>query len=397
MVLPGAAMSSQQPIARSRGPVLRAVVWLGWLPLRLLLAVWHGLRWLVHSFRFWALLTLAVIALLIAYQALSDRYTPLTTNAYAQAYVIQIAPEVAGRVVHVYVREGDQVKAGTLLFELERRPFEHKLAYWEAKLVEAEQQVKQLNAEQAAAKANHKRLLAEAEYAASVHRQESAIFKRDSTTERKYLEAVQKYKSSQAAVKQSIESVRRVEDALAARINGEHSLIAQARAQLADARLNLAFTEVKAPCDGTITDLHLRTGDYVHVGQAGMTLIDTTRWLVVANFRENSLVGLSEGQPALVALRGLPGELLQARVDSIGWGVGQGQGVPSGLLPDVKPQNNWIPPAQRFQVRLLLEDGQAVPLRVGMTGSVSVYTEPDGSLNEVTRAWHQVIAWLYYF
>ena len=67
-----------------------------------------------------------------------------------------------------------------------------------------------------------------------------------------------------------------------------------------------------------------------------MTLIDTGRWLVVANFRENSLARLREGQPAHVALRGLPGQLFPAHVSSIGWGVSQGQGVPSGQLPDVK-------------------------------------------------------------
>jgi multidrug resistance efflux pump len=390
-------MSTQQPISPGQPAAIRVLVWLLWLPVRLLRAGGRALRWLIGSFRFWAFVVLGVILMLIAYQALADRYTPLTTSAYLQAYVIQVAPEVAGRVIAVHVREGEQVKAGTLLFELERRPFEHKIAYLEAKLVEAEQQVKQFNAERAAARANHKRLLADAEYAAAVHRQESEIFKMDSTTERKYLEAVQKYKASQAAVEQSSETVRRIEDALDARIRGEHALIAQARAQLAEARLNLEFASVKAPCDGLITDLQLRTGTYVHVGQAAMTLIDTRHWLVVANLQENSLVHLSQGQPALVAFRGLPGELLRAKVDAIGTGVGQGQGVPSGLLPDVKPQNNWIPPAQRFQVRLVLEEPDSAPLRVGMTGSVSIYPDSDRPLNDVTRAWHQVIAWLYYF
>ena len=83
-------------------------------------------------------------------------------------------------------------------------------------------------------------------------------------------------------------------------------LVAEVKAQLAEARLNLAYTRVYAPCDGLITDLQLREGAYVHVGQPAMTLIDTGRWLVVANFRENSLARLREGQPAHVALRGLP-------------------------------------------------------------------------------------------
>src|SRR5262249_35813407 len=137
--------------------------------------------------------------------------------------------------------------------------------------------------------------------AATVHRQEEAIFKSDSTTERRYLEALQKNKASQAALRQSAAAVRRIEDALSARIAGEHALVAQVQAQLTEARIDLAYTKVRAPCDGIITDLQLREGAYAHTGQAVMTLIDTQHWLVVGNFRENSLARMQEGQPAEVA------------------------------------------------------------------------------------------------
>jgi multidrug resistance efflux pump len=374
----------------------RALSWVVWAPARLAAGAGRGLRRLAGSFRFWVLATLAVLVLLVVYYALADIYTPLTTEAYVQAYVVQVAPQVGEKVVRVHVREGDRVQAGALLFELDPAVFEHKVAYLEAKLVEVVHQVKQLVAELAAARAGHERLVADADYAREVHRQENAIFSTDSTTERRYLEALQKNKASQAAVRQSASAVRRVEDALAARVAGEHALVAQVKAQLAEARLNLAYTRVHAPCDGLITDLQLREGAYVHTGQAAMTLIDTGRWLVVANFRENALARLREGMPARVALRGVPGRLFDARVVSVGWGVSQGQGVPSGQLPDVRIPASWVPPAQRFQVRLTLDAPEAAPQRVGMTGSVAVYTEPDGWLNDITRAWHQVIAWLYY-
>jgi multidrug resistance efflux pump len=367
-----------------------------WAPVRLTAGAGRGLRHLVGSFRFWVLVALSVIVLLVAYYALADIYTPLTLEAYVQAYVVQVAPQVGEKVVRVHVREGDRVKAGELLFELDPAVFEQKVAHLEAKLVEVAHQVKQLEAELAAARAGHERFEADAAYAGVVHRQENAIFSTDSTTERRYVEALQKNKASQAAVRQSAANVRRVEDALSAQIGQEHALVAQVKAQLAEARLNLSYTRVHAPCDGLITDLQLREGAYVRTGQAAMTLIDTGRWLVVANFRENSLARMREGMSARVALRGAPGRFFDARVVSVGWGVSQGQGVPSGQLPDVKVPANWVPPAQRFQVRLTLDDPESVPQRVGMTGSVAVYTEPEGALNDITRAWHQVIAWLYY-
>jgi multidrug resistance efflux pump len=365
-------------------------------PWAVLGATLSGGRKLLKSARAWALFILLVIVALVAYYVQSDRYTPLTTDAYVQAYVIQVAPRVEGQVVRVYVQENQEVKKGDLLFEIDRRPFQHRVDVLAAKRAQAVQQVAQLEAELSAAKAEDARLVAEEAYARAVHEQEDAIFKKEATTERKYVEAVQKARAARAALDRSRAQVRKAEMALAARIGQEHALVAEAEAQLAQARLDLDWTRVDAPCDGHITDLQLREGAYTHTGRAALTLIDTSRWLVVANFRENALTRVREGQPAGVAFRGCPGRVFAARVVSVGRGVSQGQGVPSGQLPDVKVPGSWAPPAQRFQVRLTLDDPGAVPLRVGMTGSVAIYTEPDGALNPVTRAWHKAIAWLYH-
>jgi multidrug efflux system membrane fusion protein len=373
--------------------VLKAFVLWPWMLLKALLA---GGRKLLLSARAWVLFVLLVVVALVAYYVLSDRYTPLTTDAYVQAYVIQVAPRVEGQVVQVHGRENQAVKAGDLLFEIDRRPFQHRVDLLVAKRVQAVQQVAELEADLSAARAEDVRLVAEEAYARVVHGQEQAIYKQDATTDRKYVEAVQKYKAAQAALERSGAQVRKAEQALAARIGAEHALVAEVEAQLASARLDLDWTRVYAPCDGIITDLQLRVGAYTHTGRAAMTLIDTSRWLVVANFRENALTRVREGQPAGVAFRGLPGRVIGARVVSVGRGVSLGQGVPSGQLPDVKVPTSWVPPAQRFQVRLTLDDPELVPLRVGMTGSVAVYTEPEGMLNDITRSWHEVIAWLYH-
>jgi multidrug resistance efflux pump len=364
---------------------------------------WWGLKavvstgWgLLLSPRTWAVFLVLVVAALITYYILADIYTPLTTDAYLQAYVVQVAPRVEGQVVRVHVQENQAVKKGDLLFEIDARPFEHKVGLLVAKREQAVKQVAQLDAELAAAKSEDDRLVAEEAYAGTVHGQEREIYKQEATTDRKYQQSLQKHKAAQAAVKRSRAQIRKVEQALAARVGSEHALVAEVEAQLASARLDLSWTRVLAPCDGLVTDLQLREGSYTHIGKAALTVIDTSRWLVVANFRENALTRVREGQPAAVAFRGSPGRLLGAEVVWVGWGVSQGQGVPSGQLPDLKAPGHWVPPAQRFQVRLTLDDPGQVPLRVGMTGSVAIYTEPECKVNPVTRAWHQVIAWLYY-
>src|SRR4051794_34516158 len=103
----------------------------------LLLFPFRAARRILGSVRAWVIFALLVIAALITYYVLADRYTPFTTDAYVQAYVVQVAPRVEGQVVHVYVQENQAVRAGEPLFAIDRRPFEHRIALLEAKRVEA--------------------------------------------------------------------------------------------------------------------------------------------------------------------------------------------------------------------------------------------------------------------
>lgn len=377
-----------------------------WLPLRGLLLIglmlyycWRVLLWVLSlfvSFRFWLLILLVFFGLLIAYHVQADRLTPMATDAYLQAYVVQVAPQVEGRVVRVCVHESEMVAAGDLLFELDARPFEHKSRIAEARATLIRQEVRGLQADLAAAEAEQERNEAEAKLTATIFDQERRMFTSQSTTERRFKEAELKNQAAQAAVRASQAKVRHAREILDARLDEKDARNVEAAAGAAEARLNLEYTRIVAPCAGRITDLQLREGAFVRVGQPALTLIDTAQWQIVANIRENSLAGLQVNQKALVSLRGLPGQLLPARVVSVGWGVGQGQGVPSGMLPDVKRNTSWIPPSQRFQVRLVLEDTDTVKLRLGMTGVVSIYTDQaqGSTIADITQAWHQVLSWL---
>ncbi|MBV8432140.1 MAG: HlyD family secretion protein, partial [Solirubrobacterales bacterium] len=327
--------------------LLRAFVLGPWKLLKTLLS---GGRKLLLSVRAWVLFVLLVIAALVTYYVLSDRDTPFTTDAYVQAYVIQVAPRVEGQVVYVHVRENQVVKKGELLFEIDPRPFAYRVALLEAKRVEAIQQVAQLESDLKAAKADDARLVAEEAYAGVVHKQEKEIFKQEATTDRRYVEAVQKYKAAQAALERSRAQVRKAEQALAARIGDEHALVAEVTAQLAQARLDLEWTRIYAPANGYVTNVQLREGFYVHVGTPVLTCIDGDQWWVVANYRENSLENVRPGQRVGLTFNTYPGRIFPGVVQTVGWGVNQGQSAPSGNLPAIGEPQNWIRLAQRFQV-----------------------------------------------
>jgi multidrug resistance efflux pump len=351
---------------------------------------------MLRTLRAWVFLFLALIVVLVVYYALADRYTPFTSDAYVQAYVVQMAAQVEGQVVAVHVHENERVAKGTLLFEIDPRPFQHRVDQLKAKLALVTQQVAQMESELAAARAEAARVAADESYAQAVYQQELMIFKQNSTTERKYLDALQKHKASLALHEKAVAQVRQAKQALAARIGDEHALVAETKAQLAEAKLNLEWTRVYAPADSYITNLQLRDGSYVHVGQPVLTCIGADQWWVVVNFRENSLEYVRAGQPAGITFNTYPGRIFPGRVQSVGWGVSQGQGVPSGELPTVRNEQAWIRQAQRFQVRVVLDEPLEAPLRVGATATVTVYTAEDYALNPVARAWQQVVAWFDY-
>jgi multidrug resistance efflux pump len=364
---------------------------------------WHLLRAIVvlpgkilRSPLVWAVLLLAFLAALVTYYGLANRFTPATTDAYVQAFVVQVAPQVAGEVVEVGVKENQRVARGDLLFALDPRPFEHRVRQLEANLSLMTQQVAQMDSELQAARAEEASLTADEGLALAVHGQEETIFKQGSTTERKFIDARQKYQSAKALVERARAQVRQKEQALKARVGDEHALIAEAKAKLAAAKLDLSWSRVYAPAAGSITDLQLRVGSFVPSGRPVLTCIETGRWWVVANFRENTLEYIRPGQVAGIVFKTYPGQVFGGVVESVGLGVSHGQGVPSGELPEINTPDSWISRPQRFQVRIAVQGAAAMPLRVGATASVTVYTTDDNPLNPIAGWWQDVESWLFY-
>lgn len=365
-------------------------------PLRAVRGLIRAMGRLATSLRAWVLFLVGLIVTAVTYYVIASRATPMSVESYLQALVVEVAPQVAGQVVRVVVKENDRVRKGQLLFEIDPRPFERRIAQLEARLAWAIAEVAQLETDLSIARADDERVSAERDYSRVVRQQEESIFKNASTTERKFLDAMRQDKANRALLEQSRGKIKKVEQALAARAAGEHALIASVRAELELARLELLYCSVHASVDGIVTNLQLRVGAYAHKGQGMISLIDASQWLVIANYRETCFERMRIGQPALVSLRSRPGRLAPASVVSIGEGVSEGQGTPTGQLPTVKSPTGWLPPAQRFQVRLALLDLDDHLARVGATGVTTVYTEPNHWINPITRGYHQCLAWLDY-
>jgi len=346
------------------------------------------------------LIALAVLLLLYVYYVAADRITPYTSQATIDTLLVQIAPEVTGQVTEVGVTDNGPVKKGQVLFRVDPEPFEIALRKAEADLAVALQgaNVSAVDIEVAQASLQKQRV----DLAASRQLGKIVIglVNQRALAETNAIRAREDISKTQADVVKAEAELERARQNLGA-AGYDNPKVQQAVAAIQQARLNLTNTKVIAPADGVVTNLRLSAGQYVNQGQPLLSFIEHgPRWISAA-MRENQLGNLAPGDKVLIALDDNPGKLFPGRVDSIGWGVTEGDEAPTGQLADVQAANGWLREPQRFLVRIILtptDDGKAALAfgRSGAQANVMVFTDDGSILNPVGRLWMRVVALLSY-
>ncbi len=342
--------------------------------------------------KFWIVSIISLIVLLIFYYALLDRYTPYTDDAYIQTYVVQVAPQVEGRVIGVFVENNQFVEEGQKLFTIDPRPYEYTAEELKATLVQTQQEVDQLKSAVVSAEEGVKQAQADLVYAKRKYSDLVPLAEKNYIAQLELDSAVDQLKSQEATLGQAKADLASARQALEYTIDGEFAIIKETESRLAYAQYNLSQTTVYAPSNGYVTNLQLVSGAYANIGDAVLTFVDDESWWVVANFRENSVGRIREGQNAEVSISMYPGRIFKAEVENADWGVSAGQGVPSGYLPEVENPENWFSLSQRFPVRLKITnlDEEKYPLRVGATVSVAVFTDGGFILNGLAGLWLRI-------
>jgi membrane fusion protein (multidrug efflux system) len=130
--------------------------------------------------------------------------------------------------------------------------------------------------------------------------------------------------------------------------------VAEARAALREAELNLEYTTLTAPVAGRVTRRTVEVGQTVQPGQPLLAVVDVGNVWVIANYKETQLTHVRPGQPVSITVDTHPGLALRARVDSIQSGTGSR----FSLLPPENASGNFVKIVQRIPVKLVLEPGQ---------------------------------------
>jgi multidrug resistance efflux pump len=327
--------------------------------------------------RRWTLIVLVLTLLLLAWYLRSDRVTPYTSQARVHALVVPIAPEVSGIVTTVAVASNQLVEEGQVLFELQTDSYDLALQNAEGALETARQAtgasestVEAARAGVTAAEAALTRSRQDAERMQAIREEDPGAIseRRVESAEAGLAVAQSQLEAAKADLEKAIRSLGDVGD--------DNSQVQQALAGLNQAQLNLERTRVVAPSDGVVTDVRVDKGNFAGAGMAQMTFISTSEVWVEADFTENNLGHLDEGDRVELVFDVLPGKVIDGTVRNIGFGV-KVDSAPLGSLPTIRNDQNWLRTAQRFPVVISFElpdRADARLLKVGSQVSVVAYT-----------------------
>ena len=298
-----------------------------------------------------------------------------TDNAYVGAQKVLITPDISGKIVHVAVREGQQVKPGDELFTLDKQPYELALQGAQAKLDTA------------------KTDYSKAKLTLSSLTELADLAQKNADLKRRDVERKQKLLASQAGSQADVDTAaaglvsaelqakytQQQRDTTLSQLLGNKDLpleqfpeYAQAKAALDNAQRDLAHTVIRAPIAGIATQVDsIQLGRFVAAGTPVFSVIDDTHPWVDANPKETDITYLRIGQKVTLDIDSFPDHTFKGTVVA----VSPGTGAQFSILPPQNASGNWVKVVQRVPVRISFDKDSATKLlRAGMSVNVSIDT-----------------------
>ena len=328
------------------------------------------------------LISVAIIVLAAAlaiYAFHESTVHPTTTDSSIDADIVHVAAAVGGRIIELPVSENARVAAGDLLFQID--PLPYRLAVEQAaadlNIAEAELETRRRvlstqrsdaliaanqtknalqNHELAMRSLERIRPLASKGYVPKQQLDDAQVLEKDTATK------LTQAQEQEAAAYRAIDTEAAAEATVLAR-----------KAALAIAQRALEDTTVRASHNGLVVSLRVSTGEMIIPSQSLFTLINTDEWFANANFRETELDWIAVGDCATVFSlidRKVP---IKGVVQGIGWGVTDQDviNIPRSV-PYVERSMNWVRVAQRFPVRIRIENPPQQLMRLGASAVVEI-------------------------
>jgi multidrug resistance efflux pump len=322
---------------------------------------------------------------------------PLSTDSKVIQHTIQLTPRLSAPtlVTAVLVKPNVPVKKGTPLFQFDRRPYQYQVNQLEAKLIQAEQDVQLMKTDIIINSEKVTQLTSELDYAKFQQQLSQDLANQGAGP----IEDAKKWAAQVAANTAAINGAQAEE--LRARlryqsqIDGVNTNVASIRAELDLAKYYLNNTLMVAPEDGSVINLQVRPGmvaGEARFGSIASFICDDERYVLATFFQEN-LKYVKPGQPVEIAFDLYPGQIFNGEVQAIWQGSGDGQLLPTGVLPTFMPVAKDIPQGQ-FAVAIKVDDKNQRKFPIGAQGRAAIYTDPNSGFIVLRKIGIRMYSWL---
>jgi len=312
----------------------------------------------------------------------AGRYLQSTDDAYVKADSTLISPKVSGYIAEVLIGDNEAVKAGQLLARIDDRDFRTSLEQARADVAASDAAVRNLDAQIELQRPLIQQQAAEVDAAEAnlkFAQQERAryddLMKSGSGTVQRAQQTDAALRAQNAQLQQGKAGLIAANRKLEVLGTDRAKAVAQldrARAVAQQAELNLSYTQITAPVDGTVGARSLRVGQYVQAGTQLMAVVPLDQVYVVANFKETQLTYVRNGQPVEIRIDSFRGTPLKGHVDSLS----PASGLEFALLPPDNATGNFTKIVQRVPVKIVLDDRSLSGLlRPGMSAEPVVDTK----------------------
>jgi membrane fusion protein, multidrug efflux system len=339
------------------------------------------------------LVILAAAAVYGHYYWTTARFLVSTDDAYVAAHSVLISPKVSGYISEVPVEDNQAVKADQVLARIDPGDYQTALDQARANVRAAQAGIDTLNQQIAQQKltVEQARQLVASDQAAQVFSQQD--FQRYTDLAKTGYGTVQRAQQAQSDIRQKTATLQHDSTGIAAaekQIGILQAQLAQAEATLAQqqamehqAELNLSYTAITAPVDGTVGVRTLRVGQYVQAGTQLMAVVPLQGVYITANYKETQLTDVRPGQLVTIHVDTFPGAKVHGHVDSLAPASGQ----EFALLPPDNATGNFTKIVQRIPVKIVVDkdDPLAGLLRPGMSVEPTIDTKPAAAVPSSPR------------
>lgn len=262
-----------------------------------------------------------------------------TDDAYVETHTVQVAPKVSGQIVEMYVTDNQKVKAGDLVAKIDSADYNTKLnetvAKYESTLLKQKE-----------AKAGFNAADSQIQLAKRNLERYTELYKQGAASKLEYDNAKTTYDNSKASLTKASESLLSTDKTRVADAD-----LKELAAKKQQAELNLSYTKIYAPQDGTVTSKTIEKGAYVQTGQPLFVVVPDNIW-VIANFKESQLRHMRIGQEVGIKLDTYPDKIFKGKIDSIQ----MISGAKSSLFPPENAVGSFVKIVQRIPVKIVFTE-----------------------------------------